>query len=98
MRNVILPARDRFIARARVRGLECGGPQSEPRRLRMNSAVRGCRISRFSCSRKATRVPLFNGIFATKVGRNYQLAVGGHSRNFTLHGRAKNSPMSLAIA
>jgi adenylate cyclase len=31
-----------------------GLPRSEPRRLRMNSAVRGCNTRRFSCSRKAT--------------------------------------------
>src|SRR5208283_538488 len=34
-----------------------GSPLREPRRLRMNAAVRGCSTRRFSCSTKATWVP-----------------------------------------
>src|SRR5271165_1500948 len=34
-----------------------GSPLREPRRLRMNSGVRGCSTRRFSCSTKATWVP-----------------------------------------
>src|SRR6516164_1918890 len=44
--------------RSATRALSADGPPlREPRRLRMNSGVRGCSTRRFSCSTKATWVP-----------------------------------------
>src|SRR5260370_3623494 len=51
-------SRSRFLSSRRALRAD-GSPLSDPRRLRMNSAERGCRISRFSCSRKAPWVPSF---------------------------------------
>src|SRR5712692_1964514 len=52
------PQSSRSRLRSSSRALRAdGSPLSEPRRLRINAAVRGCNTKRFSCSRKATWVP-----------------------------------------
>src|SRR6266571_2561446 len=52
------PQSSRSRLRSSSRALRAdGSPPSEPRRLRIKAAVRGCNTKRFSCSRKATWVP-----------------------------------------